>query len=53
MFFVSDPWSFAPVAYSLIRPKSQFFNKGDDYAQMDQKFHGDGKKKPKKLDFET
>jgi hypothetical protein len=23
MFFVLDPWSYAPVAYSQIRPKSQ------------------------------
>jgi hypothetical protein len=26
------PWSSAPVAYSPIRPKSQFFNIGHDYA---------------------
>jgi hypothetical protein len=32
MFFVLDPWSSAPVAYSPIRPKSQIFNIGHDYA---------------------
>jgi hypothetical protein len=31
MFFVLDPWSSAPVAYSPIRPKSQIFNIGHDY----------------------
>jgi hypothetical protein len=29
MFFVLDPWSSAPVAYSSIRPKSQIFNLHD------------------------
>jgi hypothetical protein len=32
MFFVLDPWSSAPVAYSPIRPKFQIFNIGHDYA---------------------
>jgi hypothetical protein len=32
MFFVLDPWSSVPVAYSPIRPKSQIFNIGHDYA---------------------
>jgi hypothetical protein len=32
MFFVLDQWSSAPVAYSPIRPKSQIFNIGHDYA---------------------
>jgi hypothetical protein len=32
MFFVLNPWSSAPVAYSPIRPKSQIFNIGHDYA---------------------
>jgi hypothetical protein len=32
MFFVLDPWSSAPVAYSPIQPKSQIFNIGHDYA---------------------
>jgi hypothetical protein len=31
MFFVLDPWSSAPVAYSPIRPKSQNFNIVHDY----------------------
>jgi hypothetical protein len=31
MFFVLDPWSSAPVAYSPIRSKSQIFNIGHDY----------------------
>jgi hypothetical protein len=31
-FFVLNPWSSAPVAYSPIRPKSQIFNIGHDYA---------------------
>jgi hypothetical protein len=32
MFFVLDSWSSGPVAYSPIRPKSQIFNIGHDYA---------------------
>jgi hypothetical protein len=32
MFFVLNPWSSAPVAYSPIRAKSQIFNIGHDYA---------------------
>jgi hypothetical protein len=32
MFFVLGSWSYAPVAYSPIRPKSQIFNIGHDYA---------------------
>jgi hypothetical protein len=32
MFFVLNPWPTAPVAYSSIRPKSQIFNIGHDYA---------------------
>jgi hypothetical protein len=32
MFFVLDPWSAAPVAYSLIQPKSKIFNIEHDYA---------------------
>jgi hypothetical protein len=33
LFFVLDSWSSAPVAYySSIRPKSQIFNIGHDYA---------------------
>jgi hypothetical protein len=32
MFFALNPWSSAPVAYSPMRPKSQIFNIGHDYA---------------------
>jgi hypothetical protein len=38
MFFVLDPWSSAPVAYSPIRPKSQIFNIGHDYTQWIRNF---------------
>jgi hypothetical protein len=46
-----DPWSSAPVAYSPIRPKSQIFNIGDDYALWIRNFMV-MMKKPKNLDFE-
>jgi hypothetical protein len=32
IFIVLNPWASAPVAYSPIRPKSQIFNIGHDYA---------------------
>jgi hypothetical protein len=52
MFFVLDPWSFAPVVYSSIRPKSQNFNIGHDYALWIKNFMV-MMKKPENLDFET
>jgi hypothetical protein len=52
MFFGFDPWSFAPVAYSAIRPKSQIFNIGHDYALWIRNFKV-MKKKSGNLDFET
>jgi hypothetical protein len=52
MFFVLDPWSSAPVAYSSIRPKSQIFNIGHDYALWIRNFMV-MKKIPENLDFET
>jgi hypothetical protein len=52
MFFVLDPWSSAPVAYSPIRPKSQIFNIGHDYALWIRNFMV-MMEKPENLDFET
>jgi hypothetical protein len=52
MFFVLDPWSYAPVAYSPIRPKSQIFNIGHDYTLWIRNFMV-MMKKPENLDFET
>jgi hypothetical protein len=50
--FVLDLWLFAPVAYSSIRPKSQIFNIGHDYALWIRNFMV-MMKKPENLDFET
>jgi hypothetical protein len=50
--FVLDPWSSAPVAYSPIRPKSQIFNIGIDYALWIRNFMVI-MKKPENLYFET
>jgi hypothetical protein len=47
MFFVLDPWSSAPVAYSPIRPKSQIFNIGHDYALWIRNFMVMIKKNPR------
>jgi hypothetical protein len=52
IFFVLDPWSSAPVVYSPIRPKSQIFNIGHDYALWIRNFMV-MMKKPENLDFET
>jgi hypothetical protein len=52
MFFVLDPWSSAPVAYSSIRPKSQIFNKRHDYTPWIRNFMV-MMKNPENLDFET
>jgi hypothetical protein len=49
IFFVLDS---APVAYSPIRPKSQIFNIGHDYALWIRNFMV-MMKKPENLDFET
>jgi hypothetical protein len=50
-FFVLDPWSSVPVAYSPIRPKSQIFNIGHDYALWIRNFTV-MMNKPENLDFE-
>jgi hypothetical protein len=52
MFFVLNPWSSAPVAYTPIRPKSQIFNIGHDYTLWIRNFMV-MMKKPENLDFET
>jgi hypothetical protein len=52
MFCVLNPWSSAPVAYSPIRPMSQIFNIGHDYALWIRNFMV-MMKKPENLDFET
>jgi hypothetical protein len=52
MFFVLNPLPSAPVAYSTIRPKSQIFIIGHDYALWIRNFMV-MMKKPKNLDFET
>jgi hypothetical protein len=52
MFFDFDLWLSAPVAYSLIRPKSQIFNVEHDYALWIRNFMV-MKKTPENLDFET
>jgi hypothetical protein len=52
MFFVLNQWSSAAVAYSPIRPKSQIFNIGHDYALWIKNFMV-MMKKPDNLNFET
>jgi hypothetical protein len=52
MFFVFDPWSTAPVAYSSIQPKSQIFNIGNDYALWIRNFMV-MMKKPENLDLRS
>jgi hypothetical protein len=52
MYFVLNPSSSAPVAYSPIQPKSQIFNIGLDCALWIRNFMV-MMKKPENLDFET
>jgi hypothetical protein len=54
-FFVLDPWSSVPVAYSSIRPNSQIFSIGHDYALWMRwiRIFVVMIKKPENLDFET
>jgi hypothetical protein len=52
MFFGLNPWSSAPVAYTSIRPKSQIFNIGHDYALWIKNFMV-MMKNPENLEFET
>jgi hypothetical protein len=52
MFCVLNLWSSAPVAYTPIRPKSQIFNMGHDYALWIRNFMV-MMEKPENLDFET
>jgi hypothetical protein len=51
-FFVLDPWSSAPVAYSSIRSKSQIFNIEHDYGLWMRNLMV-MMKKPENLVFET